>query len=352
VFTDEYEEQSRFGWFLLISVVLHALFIWLWPQMEGSLYGIGWFGPADGGLVEFVFVPGQSAIQAPPAPTPAAPVQPRPPRQQQAPQPAEPQAAVAVRTEQQQVQPAAPPAPAVAAEPRPAPQPEPRPAPQPEPAPAPRPEPEPAPAPAPQPEAEPEPGVAEDILVSEQGTFEVAAALEPEPAPKPEPEPEPVPEPAPEVARQPEPEAAADVAPGAGDGAPGAAQPGDEVVQGAPEGTVDGQGTQPGGPAGVSFATRFGFGRPKAVEDTPLDVRLSDVQVEIYVRADGSVERVVLLASSGRDMVDEALVGLMERWSFEATGSPYVEVWRVTFTTGSQEGQTVWQPQPQFVERR
>lgn len=353
VFTDEHEEQSYLGWFLLASIVLHGLIIWLWPQFQSS--AVSGVGLDQGGIVELVFVPGQPSIQAPAPPTPTPPVQDRPARQQQAPQTQpEPQTAAVVRTEQQQVQPAAPPAPAPVVQERPAPQPEPAPTPVPQP--EPQPQPQPTSAPQPPPAVEQEPGVADDILVSDQGRFEIPVTPEPEPAPEPVPEPQPVPEPEPEPAPVPEPTpepvAAPSDGPTSGSGAPAAAAPGDEVVEGVEEGAVDGEGTEPAAPPPTSFATRFGLGSPKAVEDVPLDVVLNEVRVEIHVRPDGGVDRVVVAASSGRELVDEALVGLMERWSFEATGSSYVEVWSVTFRTGSQDGRTVWQPQPQFIERR
>lgn len=332
LFTDEYEEQSFIGLFLLISIVVHALVIWLWPQWQGStVSGVGF---DQGGIVELVVLPGQSSIQPPAPPRPAAPVQDRPPRQQQAPTPQpEPEPEPVVRTVQERVQPSTPPTPTAPVQERPTP------APQPEPIP-PRPvEPEPQPAP------EPEPGVGEDILVSEQGQFEIAAT--PQPEPEQETQPEQVPASVSEPETPPVEEEHVEEA-----AVPETAQQGDEVVDGDPDGVPDGESEEPAAPPPSTMATRFGLGSPKAVEDVPLNATLSEVRVEIYVRPDGFVDRVEVVASSGRELVDEALIGLMERWSFEATGEAYVELWRVSFERGMQDGRTVWRPVPEFVERR
>lgn len=356
MFSDEHDEQSYLSWFLLISIILHALFIWLWPQRPGAM--ITGVGLDQGGMVELVFVEGQPAIQPPAPPRPTPPVQDRPPRPEQTPEPEpEPASAAVVRTEEERVEPPQPSAPPVVEE---------RPTPEPQPAPEPPPEPSSAPEPTPDPPAEPEPGVAEDILLGDQGEFEIPVTpepvsesepepeaepdLEPQPEPQPEPEPKPQtePEPSTEPERQQEPALAEDDERA---GESPAAEAGDEAVEGAPDGGPDGESAEPAAPP-ATLATRFGLGSPKAVEDVPLDEVLGEVQVEIHVRSDGTVDRVALLTSSGRELVDEALVGLMERWSFEATGSPYVEVWRVSFEPALQDGRTVWRPQPQFVERR
>ena len=85
VFTDEHEEQSLLGWFLLLSVVIHTLVFWLWPQWRFSF--VDGVGMDRGGIVELVILPGEPAIQPPAPPRVTPPVQDRPPRQQQAPQP-------------------------------------------------------------------------------------------------------------------------------------------------------------------------------------------------------------------------------------------------------------------------
>lgn len=389
VFTDEHEEQSLLGWFIILSIVFHALVIWLWPQWQASM--ISGVGLDQGGVVELIVLPGEPSIQPPAPPRPTPPLQERPPRQEQAPEPEpEPEPEPATREPVEPVEPAAPPQPEPPVqerptEPEPQPEPEPEPEPQPEPEPEPEPEPvlesepqpEPEPVPEPEPIVEPEPepasepesGVGDDILVSDQGDFEVATTPrpeedqvrppEPEPAREPEPEPQPEPQPEPEPETEPEPEPVPEQEPveeesSEPEGPTGtAAEPGDEFVSGAPDGSADEEAdAEAAAPPMTSFSLDLGLGAPKALQDLPEHETLAGVTVEIQVAPDGSVEQVTMLTSSGDPDIDDILVRWMEFQRLEATGREFTATFALSVVREEIAGVTVSRIDAQIVEWR
>lgn len=316
MFTDEHEEQSLLGWFLLLSVVIHALVFWLWPQWRFSF--VDGVGMDRGGIVELVILPGEPAIQPPAPPRVTPPVQDRPPRQQQAPPPQpEPEPERVVRVEETP----APPAPPTPAEERPTP-------PEPEPAARPTPEPVPEPEPAPEPEA----GVGDEILTSQQGAFEIPTT----------------PRPQEEEAREAEPAAE----PESDRDAASADVTGDPVT-GAPDGSADEDApdAEPAAPV-ASFALELGRGMPKPVETA--DARsLRDMVLEVFVRADGSVAAVEIVETSGSAVADDSMVRYFEFMPFAETGQAYVEVLRVVLVRRAGDSvEYLPSPQVEVLERR
>lgn len=365
MFADEREDESTLHWFLIISVLVHALLIWLWPQWQAmTVTGVGLDA---GGVIEIVTLPGEPSLQPQPPrpgqPVPAVAQRPRPqqePVQQQQQQAPAPQPEPVVRPAEQRVEPVTPTQPQVQPrpQPQPAPQPEPQLEPKPEPEPAPLPEPERLPEPVPEPEPEPEQGVGEEVLVSERGEVEISATRQPEPQPvRPAPapvQPQPLPQPEPEPRPQPEPAGPQELVP-APEG-PAASEPsgegGEEQVQQGEAEATDPDGAPEAAPSLATLATRYGLGSTKSLENVPPEERLNDLVIELAVDSQGRVLTYSIVSSSGRPDVDLEMAGLMMRWQFAPYERNYVEIWRITFTHTVVGGVTTPLPQPEFVGRR
>ncbi|HLT58286.1 MAG TPA: hypothetical protein VKZ69_05885, partial [Limnochordales bacterium] len=72
MFADEREEESTLHWFLVLSVILHALLILLWPQWQAML--VSGPGLEEGGVIEIVTLPDQQPSLQPQPPRPGLPV--------------------------------------------------------------------------------------------------------------------------------------------------------------------------------------------------------------------------------------------------------------------------------------
>jgi len=124
-----------------------------------------------------------------------------------------------------------------------------------------------------------------------------------------------------------------------------------EVEQGDPRDTEP-DGAPEAAPSLATFATRFGLGSTKSLENVPPEERLSDLVIEVAVDREGRVVAYNIVSSSGRPEVDLEMAGLMMRWQFAPYERDYVEIWRITFTHTVVGGVTTPVPRPEFVGRR
>ena len=102
----------------------------------------------------------------------------------------------------------------------------------------------------------------------------------------------------------------------------------------------------------ATFATRFGLGSTKSLENVPPQEKLNDLVIEVAVDSQGRVIGYNIVSSSGRPDVDLEMAGLMMRWQFAPYERDYVEIWRITFTHTVVGGVTTPVPRPEFVGRR
>src|SRR5690606_24598720 len=174
----------------------------------------------------------------------------------------------------------------------------------------------------------------------------------PEPVPQPEPGPEPAPAPAAEPASRPAQEPEAEPAAQAPPVAPAEAEATDEPAQEGDPQATDVEGSEEPAPSPTTFATRFGLGSTKSLENVPPEEELDTLVIELAVDSSGQVLGYTIVNSSGRPDVDLEMAGLMLRWQFAPFERGYVETWRVSFTHTVVDGVTRPTPLPEFVGRR
>jgi len=115
---------------------------------------------------------------------------------------------------------------------------------------------------------------------------------------------------------------------------------------------VEPEGSLEPAPSLTTFATRFGLGSTKSLENVPPEETLNELVIELAVSSDGRVIAYQIVSSSGRPDVDLEMAGLMLRWQFAPFERDYVETWRVSFTHTVVDGVTTPVPRPEFVGRR